>query len=371
MKGTRFLQTKFWTEFKTQHGWKVIYLYYDKLGNIYTKDENNYSKLSILVRNFSVKIKEFSLAYIPMAPNSEIDTISNNLNFTKQSKEYFSLIENISKNIKEYLPKNCICIRFDPPIDFNNEKMRNYFVKNTKFYTKARVKHSKVSIQPRDTNILSLTDSEDEILAKMKSKWRYNIRLASKKDVQIKSYVYSDEGFLEAFEEFYKLFKITSERDGVNFHNKEYYLSLLKKSCEDYSKDKSTPLVKLYVAKHESDYIAGIITLFCDFEAVYLYGASGNLKRNLMPAYLLQWTAICDAKKYNCPVYDFYGMPPNNDKNHPMHGLYLFKTGFGGQNVHRPGTYDYILNKPNYTLYILAEKIRAFYFKKIKKLFKK
>ncbi len=127
--------------------------------------------------------------------------------------------------------------------------------------------------------------------------------------------------------------------------------------------------ISLYLAKHEDDYLAGIITLFCKREAVYLYGASGNIKRNLMPAYLLQWTAIKDAKEYGCPVYDFYGMPPTDDENHPMHGLYLFKTGFGGAIVHRPGSFDIPLDEKNYRLYIRAEKFRAWFHKKfLKKL---
>ena len=85
-----------------------------------------------------------------------------------------------------------------------------------------------------------------------------------------------------------------------------------------------------------------------------------------MPAYLLQWRAICDAKKAGSSYYDFYGMPPTEDENHPMHGLYRFKTGFGGQIVHRPGSIDVPLSKL-YTFYTLAEKLRSFWYKKIKK----
>ena len=86
-----------------------------------------------------------------------------------------------------------------------------------------------------------------------------------------------------------------------------------------------------------------------------------------MPAYLLQWTAIQDAKRYGCPVYDFYGMPPTDDPSHPMHGLYLFKTGFGGTIVHRPGSFDVPVRPVMYKAYIVAERMRAFIFKKLVK----
>ncbi|MGL4987163.1 MAG: lipid II:glycine glycyltransferase FemX, partial [Treponemataceae bacterium] len=103
-------------------------------------------------------------------------------------------------------------------------------------------------------------------------------------------------------------------------------------------------------------------------EAVYLYGASSNEKRNLMPAYLLQWVAIKDAKESGCIQYDFYGIPPTDDINHPMHGLYRFKTGFGGRIVHRVGSFD-IPFSIFYLPFRLAESLRSFWFKKIKKIF--
>ena len=129
--------------------------------------------------------------------------------------------------------------------------------------------------------------------------------------------------------------------------------------------EKSTKIT-LYIASHEGEDLAAIITLFQDNEAVYLYGCSSNNKRNLMPNYLVQWTAICDAKNYGSKIYDFYGIPPTGSENHPMHGLYLFKTGFGGREVHRPGSVDIPLSKFD-GLYCLAESLRAFYHKKIMK----
>lgn len=85
-----------------------------------------------------------------------------------------------------------------------------------------------------------------------------------------------------------------------------------------------------------------------------------------MPNFLLQWTAMKDAKNYGSKYYDMYGMPPTDDPNHPMHGLYQFKTGFGGKNIHRPGTFD-IPASLFYKSYSAAENLRAFWHKKILK----
>ena len=224
---------------------------------------------------------------------------------------------------------------------------------------KGCLKKSPTDVQPPDTVLLPLDKTEEELLSAMKPKWRYNIRLAEKKGVTVRA------AGAESIDSFYKVFMETAARDRIAVHGKDYYKSLLELSA-DGAHVKTT----LYIAEHEGETLAGIITLFTDTEAVYLYGASSDNKRNLMPAYLLQWTAIQDAKKFGSKVYDFYGIPPTDDEHHPMHGLYRFKTGFGGTVVHRAGSFDMPVKPFFYAFYILLEKLRAFYFKKVRKLLK-
>lgn len=86
-----------------------------------------------------------------------------------------------------------------------------------------------------------------------------------------------------------------------------------------------------------------------------------------MPNHLLQWTAMKDAKQYGSLYYDMYGMSPEGkDENHPMHGLYMFKANFGGKNIHRIGSWDFPL-KFSYKLYRIAENLRAWWFKVVRK----
>ena len=242
----------------------------------------------------------------------------------------------------------------------------NYGLKVVSFADRLHLRKNSVDIQPPDSTLVDLTPDTEEILERMKSKWRYNIRLSERKGVQIEKVTGADPLFSEKLDVFYDLYKITSERDGIAIHAKSYYEDLLKKSSDELAQKKDVPAVTLYLAKHEDDYLGAIITLFSRTESVYLYGCSSNVKRNLMPNFLLQWTAMQDAKKYGSLYYDMYGMPPTDDENHPMHGLYLFKTGFGGKNIHRIGTFDV----PVHILYracIAAESLRAFWHKKIMK----
>ena len=129
----------------------------------------------------------------------------------------------------------------------------------------------------------------------------------------------------------------------------------------------SAPEVGLFTATYEGELIAGIIVLLYGNRATYLYGASSNSKRNLMPNYALQWEAMKYAKETGCDEYDLFGIPPENDPGHPMYGLYRFKTGFGGKIIRRPGCWDLPLNPAGYRLYRTAEKVRNWYYKRFRK----
>jgi lipid II:glycine glycyltransferase (peptidoglycan interpeptide bridge formation enzyme) len=205
-------------------------------------------------------------------------------------------------------------------------------------------------IQPPDTVLIDLTRDEGALLTGMKEKCRYNIRLAAKKGVTVRCSGAEELGV------FYRLFEETAQRDGLVIHSREYYAELFALSG-NYSGSPAAE-TRLYIAGHEGEDLAAIITLFRGEEATYLYGASSNNKRNLMAPYLLQWAAMRDAKAAGCLRYDLFGIPPNDDPNHPMAGLYRFKTGFGGAIIHRPGSWDFSY-KPLITgLFRAAEGLR-------------
>ncbi len=344
-----FLQTPFWGLFKSRHGWSLI----RARAELFSKTFD----FTVLVRSFAKGF--FSLAYVPLFPNEEFFKAAG---LSADPEKFSLLLKELSGALKAFLPKNAICVRFDPQLEFSSPEERDAFDKNVP----PPAKKSKVDIQPPDTTILDLTRTEEEILAGMKSKWRYNVNLAKKKGVQIEKVPQNGLNLYDFVDIFYDLYKITSSRDGIAMHSKSYYLDLLELSQEELKKENDVPQVSLYVAKHEGDNLGAIMTLFSKTQSVYLYGCSSNIKRNLMPNFLLQWTAMSDAKAYGSLSYDMYGMPPTDDPGHPMHGLYQFKTGFGGRNVHRAGSFDVPL-KAVYNLCVLAEDARAFWHKKILK----
>lgn len=397
-----FLQTPFWCNFKQAHGWL-----YNRFLITYTlpplnaqndskledcKNSNNTQssltkQMEIAVLNRSFCKNYFSIAYIPLMPQllykctdakllevafENSKTIKEEI-ITPETQiiEFTIFLKELSNALKQYLPKNTIVIRYDPDIVFTQIEERDIFnfgIKQVCKTEKIGLHKNSVDIQPPDSSVLDLTQTEEELLQNMHSKWRYNIRLAEKKGVVIKKYFGDDKDINQKIELFYALTKETNARDGNSSHAKSYYLDLITRSIN--TDTKTEPKITLYIAEHEKEEIASIMTLFNNDQAIYLYGASSNKKRNLMPNHLLQWTAIKDAKAYGSKIYDFYGMSPEGkNENHPMHGLYMFKSNFGGQEIHRIGSWDFPTKKIYYT-YNFLECLRAFWYKKIVKKLK-
>lgn len=203
-------------------------------------------------------------------------------------------------------------------------------------------------IFPEHTLVLDLQKSEEELLAEMKSKGRYNIRLAEKKGVEI--FESSDVAA------FHQILQETTERDEFSGHPKVIY----KKMLENFGADGL-----LLLARYEGEIIAGGIFLFSGDTATYYYGASSNLHRNVMAPYLVQWRAIQEARKRVCRWYDFLGIAPEelgqDGKAHRLQGVSAFKEKFGGSRVQYAPAFEVIHSPSMYTCIRFLQKIRRFY----------
>ena len=159
-------------------------------------------------------------------------------------------------------------------------------------------------------------------------------------------------------------FASSARRDRITLHSENYYNRLFT-----LSSNYGVGAAELYLltARHERELLAGIIVALKGQWAWYLYGASSDRKRNLMPSYVLQWRAILLAKERGCRWYDLFGIPPEDDPQHPMHGLFRFKTRFGGKVDNRLGCYDLRFYPLMYRLYRLAEALRTHYFRRWRK----
>jgi hypothetical protein len=177
------------------------------------------------------------------------------------------------------------------------------------------------AVHPPETVMVPL-GGEEEMLASFKPKHRYNIRLGLKRGVTV------EEGADP--EELSRQSEATARRQGISLPQVAIYrhrLELLE-------------WCRTYVARYQGRPIAGIMVARFGGRAYYLFGGSNGDAREVMPAYVLQWTAMRGAAEAGCRDYDLWGVPPRPDPSHPWHGLWQFKTGFGGRLVEFSGAWD-------------------------------
>lgn len=189
--------------------------------------------------------------------------------------------------------------------------------------------HPIPAVQPLRTIALDIQPDEETLLAQMKEKWRYNVRLATRKGVQIRA-----ASTLEELDAWYTLLQTTGTRDEFGIHTLAYY----RKVWEIFV---PRAQARLFLAYANEELLAGIFVTCVAQEAIYLYGASSNTRRNLMPNYLLQWEAIRWARQAGARTYDFWGIPATDNPTEAMAGVYRFKSGWGGQTISFLGNYQH------------------------------
>jgi len=201
-------------------------------------------------------------------------------------------------------------------------------------------RYSSDQIQFKNTVLIDLNPSEEEMLARMKQKTRYNIRLAEKKGVLVRI------GTQEELATLYKMYAETSVRDGFVIRDEGYYRSVWQTFMSSQE-----PTCEPLIAEVDSDPVAAIFVFYFVGRAYYVYGMSRNAHRERMPTYLLQWEAMKRAKVMGCGVYDLWGAPDVFNESDSMWGVYRFKEGLGGKVVRTLGAWDFAPNPFWYTMY--------------------
>lgn len=220
-------------------------------------------------------------------------------------------------------------------------------------------------IQPLSSSILDLDGDEEALLARMKPKTRYNIRLAGRRGVEVHAATTEDE--LRAF---HAMMEVTGDRDEFVVRPFDYYRDAWRQFAG--AAGPAAPAVTLLLATHPdhgAQPIGGLMIFAFAGEAIYLYGASSDTGREHMPNYLLQWEAIRWARAQGCRTYDFWGIPDQPEAAAPaadnpnvrqgLWGVYRFKQGFSGREVTYTGGWDFVYNPLLYRLYQYRESRRA------------
>jgi lipid II:glycine glycyltransferase (peptidoglycan interpeptide bridge formation enzyme) len=303
------LQSWGWGELKARAGWHPL-----RLALWDTQQEQIVVAAQVLRRTpLHLPLALGNLAYIPKGP--VLDWSCHDVSYLVQT--FFSqLHSNLIKQGTITLQTEIAC-----EVESQKCKMLMHDLDAMHFQ---RVQ----AIQPGRTIVLDLTFDEDILLANMKEKWRYNIRLAGRKGVRIRV-----AETVEDVQNWYGLLQTTSIRDKFGIHSFEYY----RRAWQIFApRDQA----RLLLAQYNGHLLAGIFVGLVAKQAIYLYGASSNEQRQLMPNYLLQWEAIRWAKQAGAETYDFWGIPETDEQSEAMSGVYRFKSGWGGRIVCFPGNYE-------------------------------
>jgi lipid II:glycine glycyltransferase (peptidoglycan interpeptide bridge formation enzyme) len=296
------LQMGEWGELKKEFGWKPIRIIQNEIG------------AQILFRRLPLG---FTIGYMPKPVFSN--------QWSVISDQFWQEVDFVCKQ------NHAIFLKIEPDETFN--------VQRSTFNVSLH------NIQPPRTIVIPIAEAEDQILARMKPKCRYNIRLAEKKGIAVRAW--------DDIPAFHEMMTVTGGRDNFGVHSKEYYqrayeLFHPKGTCE------------LLVAEYEGKPLASLMVFANGKRAWYVYGASNDHERNRMPTYLLQWEAIRWAKARDCGEYDLWGVPDENEetleanfesRHDGLWGVYRFKRGFGGQLKRAAQALDRVYNPLLYWLY--------------------
>jgi lipid II:glycine glycyltransferase (peptidoglycan interpeptide bridge formation enzyme) len=311
------LQTWAWGELKARFGWRVVRL-------ALVEERTILAGAQVLFRPVP---PVFSLAYVPKGPlvdwtnPSQVGALLDGLHRLCRSQR--SVFLKIELHAPDDVSLRAAIVRHGAVV-------------------------SEFTVQPPRTILVDLTPGEEAILAEMRQKTRYNVRLAARKGVTVRL------GTTDDLPTFHRLSQITSQRDRFSVHSLDYF----RAAFELFAPDRA-----LLLAEVEGEPVAGLMVFAYGSTAYYLFGASSNAHREKMPAYLLQWEAMRWARARGCLRYDLWGIPDadeatleaqfaaHREESSGLWGVYRFKRGFGGQVTRAIGAFDFVYHRPLYWAY--------------------
>jgi peptidoglycan pentaglycine glycine transferase (the first glycine) len=330
LPGAHFLQTSQWAQVKTLTGWKATFLAWEKCEEGYRQYDWRVKETvpsaaalvlerKLMVGKFGTGIK---ILYIPKGPLLDWENVL--------------LRATVLADLQKYAQsQQAILIKIDPDVILGTGVPGNISASENPLgnelqdeLSKAGWVYSSEQIQFMNTVMIDLSLEDDVLLERMKQKTRYNVRLAVKKGVVIRSGTTSDLDML------YEMYAETALRDGFVIRDKQYYLVTWETFLE-------AGMAETLIAEYEGEAIAAMILFRFARKAWFVYGMSKNNYREKMPNYLLQWEAFVRSRNAGCLVYDLWGAPEVFDESDPLFGVFKFKEGLGGEVVRTLGAWDY------------------------------
>lgn len=253
----------------------------------------------------------------------------------KDNSQTDTFVQEVKRIVKQ---EACVFIRVRPQLQSND------FSKS--LFKKLGFINAPMHLHAELTSQLDITPTEEQLIANMRKATRYEIKKAQNLGIKIET-----SNNAKTIKKFYDLQLQTAKRQKfIPFSYKFLY--------EQFKVFGESGNAILYSAKLKGKLLAQAFIIFYGTETAYHYGASTDLGRKYPGAYLIQWEAIKEAKKRGLKRYNFWGVAPENNKDHRFAGLSLFKRGFGGEDFEYLHAQDLIINPFKYTINYTIETIR-------------
>ena len=341
-----FLQTYEWGQVKAKYGWTPYYAIWTEDGkwnvesdvNLLSTFQSPVVAAALILKRTA--FRRFSIFYAPKGPLMD------------WTNEF--LRKRVLDDLQTFAKKQgAIFLKLDPDVVLGRgvpvsvvEVTENSGQAARSDLRRRGWVESREQIQFKNTAIVDLSASEEEILMRMKQKTRYNVRLAEKKGVTVRV------GGVDDLPMLYMMYAETSVRDGFVIRDEEYYMTVWKTCMAGGAiSNPQSPIAVPLIAEVDSEPAAGLFLFMFAGRAYYVYGMSRNAHREKMPTYLLQWAAMKHARARGCLTYDLWGAPDVFDESDSMWGVYRFKEGLGGEVMRTLGAYDFAPSKFWYSMY--------------------
>lgn len=302
------LQSFAWGEVQNQAGWKVARL----------EVETAAGRLPISAQVGESGIPGFSRIYVPRGPVCDPADVA-----------AFQQVEKALVDLGR--ERRALALEIEAPWSEGSLPAGHPWLS----WTAARAR------QPLATVEVDLVAEPEAILGSFHPKARYNVRLAERRGVTI------DE--LASVEQLVACLRATESRQRIHLPSPEHVALVVEQLGSR---------ARILAAQVEGEVVAAILTVGFARRAVYLYGGATGRHRERMPNQLLQWRAMLRAREEGCHHYDLWGIPENDDPNHPFRGLAQFKLGFGGRQIRFVGARSMQLRPGGKTVLSLADSAR-------------
>ncbi len=195
------------------------------------------------------------------------------------------------------------------------------------FWLPADFVRSPADLMPAETLLIDLQPTPTAMLADMKPKGRYNLRLSWRYGVTVE--FRQDDAAIALF---YDLFWETVERKNFFGEPFGFFINL----CQTLF---HADMAEIGFARWQGDSLVAILVVYWGDRCTYLYGGRSEKHPHVMASYALHWAAMQRAKARDCKIYDFYGF--STDPNHAYFQFSRFKGQFGGAIAKTIGAHDY------------------------------